>query len=236
MISILSYNSIDAEQQMIEASCSLQTARRSNDRVQIDKICGHPALLRRMQADTVTDIIYYEIRNGEDVDLLRQLRVKESAALLMLLTSAQISPMLYLKPGIAPDHLLLRPFSREDLERVNGELFDVLISPDREDEAAQQLPVNTREGRVLIPVEKILYFEANNKKISVRVGDEEFDFYDSIESMIHRMPDHFRRAHRAYLVNTRKIRRIRLAEGVIEMEGGAEIPLSRTYKADFKRI
>jgi DNA-binding LytR/AlgR family response regulator len=96
--------------------------------------------------------------------------------------------------------------------------------------------VNTRDGKTRIPYRKIAYFEASHKKINVRTGDQEFDFYDSIENLLYMVPDYFVRCHRSYLVNTKKIRKINLSEGLIEMDGGAVVLLSRTYKQDFKRL
>ena len=220
---------------MIELSCSNEVAKRSNDRMNLVKVTEPAVLSGTASVDTLTDIIYYEIQTKQDVDLLKDLRKRESAALLMLLTSAKVSPMLYLKPGISPDHLLLRPFSRTMFDEVNAELFDAYEASCAEEGGEGSFTVNTREGKTLIPYEKILFFEAANKKINVRVGAEEYDFYDSIDNIATALPDYFQRSHRAYLVNTRKIRKIKLTEGIIELEGGVIAPLSRSYRAEFKK-
>ena len=65
------------------------------------------------------NIIYYEIADRFDVGSLRKLRQKEEGAALMILTSPSVSPMEYLKPGIAPDLLLLRPFGQKEFDQVN---------------------------------------------------------------------------------------------------------------------
>ena len=66
--------------------------------------------------------------------------------------------------------------------------------------------------------------------------DRKSAVYDSIENLQTVVPDWFIRCHRSYLVNTRKIRKVKMSEGLIEMEGGAVVPLSRTYKQDLKRL
>ncbi len=86
----------------------------------------------------------------------------------------------------------------------------------------------------MFPYDKILFFEANNKKINLRAGNEEYDFYDSIENISHTLPDYFVRCHRAYLVNAKKIRKVKLSDGLIEMGNGVIVPLSRTYKQNVK--
>jgi len=141
-----------------------------------------------------------------------------------------------LKPGIAPDLLLLRPFGQKEFDQVNTELFDAFLERMNSPNPDDHFVLNSREGRTLISYGRIMFFEASNKKINLRTDHQEYDFYDSIENLQTVVPDWFIRCHRSYLVNTRKIRKVKMSEGLIEMEGGAVVPLSRTYKQDLKRL
>ena len=234
MISVFSYNRVLKEQDIIEKGCRGQVAMRTEEKLNFTRATASaPA---EISSETLTDIIYYEIADRSDVSSLRQLRQREEEAVLMILTSPSVSPMEYLKPGIGPDLLLLRPFGQKEFDQVNTELFDAFLeqadSPDPDD----HFVLNTREGRTLIPYGRILFFEASNKKINLRLDHEEYDFYDSIENLRTMVPDYFIRCHRSYLINARKIRKVKMSEGLIEMEGEAVVPLSRTYKQDFKRL
>lgn len=235
MISVFSYNRISREQDIIERGCRRQVARRTEDKLNFIGITN----LGKVQdifPDSLTDIIYYEVVNQHDVDGLRRLRKKEKRAVLMILTSPSVSPMQYLKPGIAPDMLLLRPFSPKEFDEVNTEFFDAFMESMNSPNTKSNFVLNSRDGRTVIPYDKILFFEASNKKINLRMEYEEYDFYDSIENLQNIAPDYFVRCHRSYLINTKKVRKVKMADGLIEMESGAVVPLSRTYKQDLKRL
>lgn len=235
MISVFSYNRIAREQDIIEESCHCEVAKRTDDRLSFLKVMSYEGQPETGIQDSLVDIIYYGVDDTKDVESLKALRKNEPNSMLMLLASSKMSPMRYLKPGISPDLLLLRPFGKKDFETVNEELFDAFLRAQDEDDSGEKYTVNSRDGRFSIPYNKILFFEACNKKINVRVGNEEYDFYDSIENIINNVPDYFVRCHRAYLVNTKKMRKVRLSEGLIELEGGMTVPLSRTYKQKFKK-
>lgn len=231
MISVFSYDTVSEEQTVIEKGCRREVADRTEDSLDFVKALsrdGWPT-----GGDSM-DILYCQIQDSQDVDALKELRKRESKALLMLLASAELSPIQYLKPGISPDLLLLKPFSESEFADANGELFDAFM--EKWNLSGEVFVRNTRDGKIQIPYSKIYYFEARNKKINVRVGNEEYDFYDSIENILHLLPEHFVRCHRAYLVNSRKIRKIRMSEGVVEMDGGVVVPFSRTYRQDLKDL
>ena len=231
MVSVFSYDTVCAEQAIIEDGCRREVADRTEERLDFIKALsreGWPAGTGGM------DIIFCEIQNSDDVQALKQLRKGETEALLMLLASATVSPTQYLKPGIAPDLLLLRPFSAREFEKANGELFDAFS--EKREAPGEVFVRNTRDGRICIPYSRISYFEARNKKINVRAGNEEYDFYDSIENILQMLPENFVRCHRAYLVNARKIREVRTSEGIVELDGGVQVPFSRTYRQSLKDL
>ena len=232
MISVFSYNRVLKEQDIIERGCRSQVAMRTDEKLNFVRAAA--AASGEAVPETLTDIIYYEIADRFDVGSLRKLRQKEEGAALMILTSPSVSPMEYLKPGIAPDLLLLRPFGQKEFDQVNTELFDAFLERMNSPNPDDHFVLNSREGRTLISYGRIMFFEASNKKINLRTDHEEYDFYDSIENLQTVVPDWFIRCHRSYLVNTRKIRKVKMSEGLIEMEGGAVVPLSRTYKQDLK--
>lgn len=236
MISVFSYNRMIKEQKIIEKGCRIEVAKRLDDKLAFTRILSSDDLPKEETGDLLTDIIYYEVKNQPDVDSLKKLRQRESGAMLMLMAPPALSPTKYLKPGIAPDSLLLQPFAQADFDEVNQEFFDAFLAAMEVPGKEENFILNSRDGRTVFPFHKISFFEASNKKINLRVGNEEYDFYGSIENLLHIIPDYFIRSHRAYVVNTKKIRNVKLSEGLIQMEGGAMIPLSRTYKPDLKKL
>mgnify|MGYP005776693679 CR=1 FL=1 len=236
MISILSFNRDAAEQGMIEQSCRREIARRSDEPLQYTRAMGYEDLRQFDAADNLADLIYYEIENEADVERLKVLRQKTPLALLALFTSPQISPMLYLRPRIAPSMLLLQPLSQEALDGLNSELLDTFFEQMEAAAPSRCFVLKERDGKTLLPYEKISYFESRNKKIHLRAGSEEYEFYDSIENIEGQLPEYFMRCHRSFLVNTRKIQKIRMAENCLELYSGATVPLSRTYRQKIREL
>ena len=66
------------------------------------------------------------------------------------------------------------------------------------------------------------------------MGKEEYEFYGSIENIMQMVPDYFVRCHRSFLINIKKVRKLSLSEGVIEMTMNTAVPLSRSYKKAVK--
>lgn len=231
MISVFSYDTVFEEQIVIEKGCRYEVAKRTEDSLDFIRALsrdGWPA-----NVDSL-DILYCEIQNCLDVDVLKEFRQQESKAMLMLLASASLSPTLYLRPGISPDLLLLKPFTENEFVDANRELFDAFL--EKRQVSGEMFVHNTRNGKIRIPYDKISYFEAQNKKINVRTGNKEYDFYGSIEHILQLAPAYFIRCHRSYLVNTRKIWQVRMSEGYIELHSGARVPFSRTYRQQLKDL
>lgn len=237
MLTVLSYNRKIAEQKLIQDACSAQVAKRCNDQLRFIAVSSYDEIARVMEKDHVLDLIYYEIADEADIEQLKILRRWESDAMLVLLTSSRISPVRYLRPQIAPDQLVLYPISAEKLEESNQEVFELIFSKTDKSKEEDCFILKAKDSRMRIPYEKISYFEASNKKISLRVGNEAYDFYGSIDSIAGQVPDYFVQCHRAYLVNVKKIKKVCLADNRIELSSGAAVPVSRTYrKAVSQRI
>lgn len=235
MIFVLSFNRRPSEQKLIERGCRWETASQSDEELHFFPILKEEELSPFFVGDRMIDMIYFEIKDGADIERLKHLRKKESEAWLALLTSPDISPVLYLKPGISPAMLLLRPFDDNTFSDSNRELFDAYFS-EKSKNAENCFILKTREDLTRFPFEKISFFEARNKKIYLRVGSEEYDFYDSIENIAGQVPDYFIRCHRAYLVNGKRIKKVCMAENCIELHGGAVVPFSRTYRKNIKEF
>ena len=106
----------------------------------------------------------------------------------------------------------------------------------RSGDAGTEYVVETREGKTFLPIQKITYFEARQKKIYIRVGAREYDTYDTIDRLAEKLPDQFMRCHRSFIVNRKMIDYIRLSENRIFLRDGSVIPLSRSYRFAFKSL
>lgn len=234
MIAILVCGKNERELTLIARDCRRQVARSGNDTMALERVADDEALSTVAVGEKLVDLLYYDFRKGQDLERLRTFRRCYSKTMVMLITDASVSPLEYLRPGIAPDSLLLRPVSEGQLAAVNGEFMDSFFQRFQSNKAEDSFVVSTREEKVFIPFSHIYYFEARDKKLFVRTKHDEYAFYDTIEMLGERLPDVFRRCHRSYIVNTGKIVRIRSAENYIELSDQIGVPISRSYKSDFK--
>lgn len=219
---------------MILQDCKKQVERNSDEALHIETAADGGAFSAVAENEMLIDMLYYEFQKGQKTGDLRSFRRRCSDMMALYITDSSVSPLEYLRPGIAPDSLLLRPLTAKQLAAVNGEFMESFFQRFESKDAKSCFVVETREEKVFIPFSYIYYFEARDKKIFVRARNEEYAFYGTIEALEKRLPEKFQRCHRSYIVNTGKIARIFLAENYIELSGQIGIPISRSYKSLFK--
>ena len=169
----------------------------------------------------VTDILPVLRRNYEEMGM-------------MLIADAVTSPMEYLKPGIRADSLLIRPYNKQILMETLMEFISEGLARKDKNSGQGSFVMETKEGKTFFPYDSIYYFEAREKKVFVRLLNEEYGFYSTMDELEGLLPEGFKRCHRSYIVNTDKINRIFLSQNLIELVKDFSVPLSRSYRQSFK--
>ena len=234
MIAILVCGDDKRERDLIGGDCRKRIAKGSDQELRVENVSNDMDMLRAAKEEQLIHMLYYSFRKGQDLEGLRSFRRQYGDTMVMIVADASVSPLEYLRPGIAPDSLLLRPLSSEKLSTVNGEFLDSFLDRFTKKGTESVFVVETREEKVFIPHSQIFYFEAREKKLFVRTKNEEYAFYDTIEALERRLPEEFRRCHRGYIVNTQKIQRILTAENFLDLGNQIGVPISRSYRAAFK--
>lgn len=186
-----------------------------------------------LDKEPVLDLVSWDVTIAGSVPLLEKMRSRYREAYLMIIADTSISPMAYLRPGIAPGALLLKPVNAGEMEKVVQALFEVFVRKEGSSQEDSFL-VETREGKQYIPMGQIDYFEAKEKKVFVRTKSREYGFYDTLETLEKSLPAEFVRCHRSYIVNMKRAGMLRLAENVVQMADGVQVPFSRSYKKVLK--
>lgn len=231
MISIFVCDRDERERELIHRDCADQVARLGNEGLAVTKAAGQETLAEAAARESPVDLLYCDFASGQSLAGLISFRRQYRQAMVMLITDLSVSPREYLRPGVAPDSLLLRPIDGA-LPQVNQEFVEAYLRRGREDTAEESFVLETREERTYIPYSRIYYFEARDKKLYLRTRNEELGFYGTIEALAGKLPDNFVRSHRSYIVNTDKITRILTAEGYIEMTDNIGAPVSRGFRAN----
>lgn len=236
MITSVVYDTDRTELGVLEELFHKEAAYLTADEWNMDFLQKLEELKKILVQQGTIDILCLDITQNSVLQALMKIREQYGETKLLLVADMQISPMEYLRPGIRPDALLLRPTDAEKMEKVLKELFQIYMEQTYRKEKTDSFTVETREGRTILPYEKIWYFEAREKKIFVRSGRKEYGFYDTVEHLLEILPDEFIRCHRGFIVNKKKVRKVVLSDNILEMENGESIPVSRTYRAEVKKL
>jgi DNA-binding LytR/AlgR family response regulator len=224
----------DAERELLNQDCRRQIAESCGEDLRMESARDDADLTRAARSERLVNLLYYRFSKGQSVQALRVFRKHCGGAMVMLITDSAVSPLEYLRPGVAPDALLLRPLEAGRLRETNREFVSSFLERFRQSD--DKFLVDTREEKILIPWSNIYYFEARDKKLFARTRHEEYAFYGALDKLESRLPDTFWRCHRSYIVNTGKIVRVVFTESYLELADGIGAPLSRGYRARFRDL
>lgn len=85
--------------------------------------------------------------------------------------------------------------------------------------------------KVLINLNEILYIERDSRKIRFVTNGAEYTTYDSLASLLSRLPENFIRCHTGYIVNINYV--VSIHSNYLIMHNDQKISIGRTYKNRF---
>lgn len=182
------------------------------------------------------DLICIDVGMAEAIPVLEQIRVNNSHAFIIIVADPELSPASYIKPGIMAAALMMRPLDQRTIADVLKDTFTIFIKRFYKirEETKQVFIIENREGRMVIDRRQIFYFEAREKKIFLNTINKEISFYETLDHLEEQFEEELLRCHRSFLVNPVKIEKILLSQNLICLEGGYQIPVSRSYKKKVK--
>ncbi len=236
MVYVLSCVKKEREAAQIDAAARDAVARVSDDYWEMKQLRTGEELRAYLDGKPLIHLIIYDVCGDGSLELLLELRKSYPQPRLLVVADVSISPMAYIRPELQVSALLLKPWTKQQLNDV---LFDFVSEYAAYAESSREsgsglYVVETRDGTISIPYDQIYFFEAREKKIYVCAGREAFGFYSTIDRLMEELPDGFVRCHRGFIVNTKKIRKVVLSQNIIYLSDGFDVPLSRSYKAALK--
>lgn len=236
MVAVLICNENNHECRAINEDCKSQVAMLSNEMLQTSIVPDDCALEQTAAEEKPANLLYYDFQDEQHVGGLRQFKRQYGDAMVMMIANTNVSPLAYLRPGIAPDALLLRPIDEKQLNELNREFMQSFFERSQSGSVQDSFVVDTREEKTVVPYSHIYYFEAREKKVFLRTRHTEYAFYDTIDTLEKALPSTFRRCHRSYIVNCSKISKVVSAENYLELADGISVPVSRSYKSALKEV
>lgn len=182
------------------------------------------------------DVICMDITAAGSISMAQDLRKRTRGAYMILIASPQLSPAVYMKPSIMAGSLLLRPLDERQVTEVMTEAFREFTRHFEDADFNGQFVIDNREGKWLVDYQQINYFESREKKIFLNTDTKEIPFYDTLEHLQEQLPSEFLRCHRSFLINGNKLEKLLLGKNLAVLQGGWEIPVSRSYKQALKEF
>lgn len=180
------------------------------------------------------NIICVDITMDGALDLTKELRILSPSAYMILIASTSMSPITYMRPSIGAESLMLKPLTQQQIQEILKEALDAYTRRFYQRDEKRMFVIEYKGERELVDYESIFFFEAREKKVFLNTDTEEYGFYGTLDELEEKLKDAFVRCHRSFLVNKRKVVKVYLSQNRIELVGGFEIPLSRSYKPVMK--
>lgn len=234
MVSVVTLDGQKNEIKPLESIMRDLAAYTSDDEWHFTFCDSLPEFEKLIEGQPLVDIGCFDVAINNSLKSLLAFRNRYDSSLLVLIADAGVSPMTYLKPGVRPDSLIMRPLRDGNVSALLREVFESLNQNIDKSDGEKSYVIDSRDGRTSIPYKNIFYIEAREKKIFIRTLNDEYGFYETIENIQDELPDNFERCHRSFIVNKDKIARIMLSQSMMELEDGFVVPLSRSFKPVFK--
>lgn len=132
--------------------------------------------------------------------------------------------------GVHAFQYLLKPVNKKAIWNVLEEIF-------RYTKAAEKkiiLDFHTVDGSLCLPVERIYFFEYENRKIRIVTDEEQYYMADKIGNVAKRMAEFgFSMPHQSFVVNMFHVKNVKNQQ--IFLDNGMEIPLSQKKQKTWKQ-
>lgn len=180
------------------------------------------------------DLAFVDITDESGLRIAKELRNRFSKIEIMIISDNTISPVVYLTPDIRAASLLLKPLKYNESKNGIKGIFHLLQQNMNDSESFFLFEDEKEQKR--IPYSQILYFEARNGRIYVRLQNKEYGMYKTIKTLEEELPENFKRCHKSFIVNMAYISKIWYSKNIIILNNDLEIPVSRSYKNIIKEV
>lgn len=230
MISMLIADGYAKERRAISLEAHEQAARHTDEYWKWMECGDEQALKKLLGEDPRLHLACLDITMQNAVDSAKKIRARSDETYMILVADMTIPPTVYMRPSIGAESLLLRPLDLAQIREVLSEAVGTYARRFLNSDNRKVFVLENRGSRELIEYDRICYFESREKKLFCNTGSEEYAFYGTLDQLEEQLGDSFIRCHRSFLVNRSKIERVFLSRNCLELEGGIELPLSRSCK------
>ncbi len=223
MFTMLMHTESDEEKKLLRELVKEVTALISDEKVNI--------IYDVYETDSEPECAIVNICDEGKLEYAKDIRSRYPNIELMLISNGSISPMKYLNPQIRPLSLAIVPYGTNEIKEVIRDFLHKVIAVEE-----GGMWIDTYDGKIKVNYNSILYLEATNKMLRIRLDSVEYSIYGSLEKLEKDLPEVFVRCHRSYIVNTGYISKVRYSENYIQLKNQVQIPMSRSHKQVIKEV
>ncbi len=165
-----------------------------------------------------------------DLALEAQQRCKDTLLLLILHGLDTLAS--FVNHSTRPSGVLMFPVSAANAEQTFARMLRVYHDTAVPDEQTLVLQFGNTTHRV--PMNQIVYLEAQSKKVDIYTRVRCLTVYESLKSIQEQLDDRFVQCHRSYIVNSRRIQSADYTNLLLTLDDGASVPISRASRAAVK--
>lgn len=175
-----------------------------------------------------------ELKNNiNGIEKASEIRKIDSDGMIVFVTShAEMSLLTFEYKVQASDYIV------KDSDNFESRVEECLINANKTynklcDDDHEYIFIQKSEKIQKVKINDILFIEtANDHRIRIHILDGIIEVYGTIKEYEEKLPSHFIKAHRSYLVNTINIKNINKDKKIIEMINGEECLVSRLCMKD----
>lgn len=195
-------------------------------RIECDIFFSGKGLVQKMVSSNHYDLFFLDIDmpefNGIDVSryIRKELKNIESEIIYVSCTT-QYDRMLF---DFHPLSFISKPFDQKDLTQA------VELALRRKQLRKPSYTFEQNRETYVVPFQKILYFEADGRKVSIVTDANTFSHYATFSELKKVLPVFFCQIHRSYIINMLQISGYNRSNVIIK---GSSIPIGDTYRDGF---
>lgn len=179
------------------------------------------------------DILVCDVTKKGAISALKHAREKHSESLIIPVTDQTIMPSEYVRPDILPFTLLWKPLTskaiKETILHVLSHIYEL-----KGIRSEKSFELVTKQETRYIPFKDIIYFEARDKKIYLRLKHQQICFYTTLSNLEKKLPGEFVRCHKSFIINSLHIIKVEWSDQTIYLDDKITVPLSRSFRNHFK--
>lgn len=136
---------------------------------------------------------------------------------------------------LRPAGIVMHPYAESKLDRILSYILDDYANVSGEGDN-DYLVLTGTAGTHRLPMQKILYLEASEKKVTIWTERQCISVRMAMGALEEMLPKNmFIRCHRSYIVNCKHVSEIDYTNMIIRLTGGEEVYISRSLKNEVRQ-